>query len=215
MKPPKIAVEVASIALCFILLKYMSRPYLFTREQRYPGLLLGFAFMGASSIFVTLAILEPLFPRHVITSVLLRTAGFVFLAITYYLAKPAGSSPRLWNITLSLVAIELASLSIIAATLLLHTELIASFNIFLRLLTLFFITSICIDPLKSNIKRSNPTHHLDPDEVYAARHTTVLTTRQLIDLPNTARSGIRGRTGNAFACVRSFPSCILQGVSAR
>lgn len=214
MKPPKIAVEVASIALCLILLKYMSRPYLFTREQRYPGFLLGFAFMGASSIFVTLAILEPLFLRHVITSVLLRTAGFVFLAITYYLAKPVGSSPRLWNITLSLVAIELASLSIIAATLLLHTELIASFNILLRLLTLFFITYICIHSLKSNIKKPNPTHHLDPAGV-TGRHTTALTTRQLIDLPNTARNGIRGRTGNAFACVSGFPSCILQGVSAR
>ncbi len=155
---PRIAVELASVILCFVLVRYMIRPYLLTREQRYLGLPLGFAFIGISSIFVILAILEPLCPRFVIISVLIRTFGFVFLAITYYFSKkPAKNSQLLWNATLSLAIIGLAGLSITLTTPLLNMELIASFNIFLRILTLFFIAYICVHTLNNHTKKPNPT----------------------------------------------------------
>ena len=47
---PRIIIEVASAIIYFILVKYMIKPYSLTREQRYLGLPLGFAFLGISEI---------------------------------------------------------------------------------------------------------------------------------------------------------------------
>ena len=44
----RIIIEVASAIICFIFVWFIAKPYRLTREGRYLGLPLGFAFLGIS-----------------------------------------------------------------------------------------------------------------------------------------------------------------------
>ena len=155
---PRIIIEVASAILYFVLVKYMIKPYSLTREQRYLGLPLGFAFLGISEIFLTIQIVQPLnyLPGLSVTT---RTFAFVFLAITYYFSKkPVRNSQIIWTMTLSLVIVIAAVLSLVlVGGPLLNIEVPESFSIFFRLIALLFIGYICIRTLNSHIKHPEPT----------------------------------------------------------
>jgi hypothetical protein len=56
---PRLAIEIASAILYFILVRYMIKPYGLTREERYLGLPLGFAFLGVSEVLLAIGIITP------------------------------------------------------------------------------------------------------------------------------------------------------------
>jgi len=55
----RIAVEVVSAIICFILVKFMIKPFRLMGEERYLGLPLGFGFLGISYSIAALAYFEP------------------------------------------------------------------------------------------------------------------------------------------------------------
>jgi hypothetical protein len=106
----RIVAEVASAILCFILLRFMIKPYKLTGENRYLGLPLGFSFLGISYVLGAIA-LSGLFSSYweiAWIPLLARTFAFSFLVITYYFSKtPSKNTRLLWDLTLSLMIILL------------------------------------------------------------------------------------------------------------
>jgi hypothetical protein len=87
-----VPLELVSMALCLILVRFMVKPYLFMGDSRYVGLPFGFAFLGMSYVFMAFAF--SLSPSHFGEEIkwiglLLETYAFVFLAITYYFSGKA------------------------------------------------------------------------------------------------------------------------------
>jgi hypothetical protein len=57
----RIIVEIASAIACFILVRFMIKPFQLTRESRYIGLPLGFIFLGISYAIAAIAYTEPIY----------------------------------------------------------------------------------------------------------------------------------------------------------
>ena len=155
---PRLAVEIVSAILYFILVRYMIKPYGLTREERYLGLPLGFLFLGFSEILLAIGIITPLSELGIV-SLVMRTFAVVFLAFTYYFSRePSRNSRFVWIITLSLIIVGLTTfcLSLISAPLM-TIGISASFGIFLRILALVCLSYICIHTLRSHIKKPDPT----------------------------------------------------------
>lgn len=103
INPALILAEVVSAILCFILVRFMIKPYQYTGESRYLGLPLGFAFLGVSYLFMGLALY---FESHLFVEELkwlqlfTQTYAFAFLTTTYYFSKKSYERTRLrWEIT--------------------------------------------------------------------------------------------------------------------
>jgi len=97
--PALIVAEVVSAILCFILVRFMMKPYRYMGESRYIGLPLGFAFLGVSYIFLGLAMFFEsfLFVEEMKWMQLFTQAyAFAFLAVTYYFSKREFERRRLW-----------------------------------------------------------------------------------------------------------------------
>ncbi len=97
-----ILAEVVSAIICFILVRFMMKPYQYMGESRYIGLPLGFAFLGMSYIFMGLALYFEsfLFVEELKWLQLFTQAyAFAFLVVTYYFSKKAFDHSRLrWRI---------------------------------------------------------------------------------------------------------------------
>jgi len=94
-----ILMEAVSAMLCFVLLRFMIKPYRVTGEGRYLGLPLGFAFLGVSYIFMGFALYFEsfLFVDYIKWLQLFTQAyAFAFLAATYYFSKKPSERSRLW-----------------------------------------------------------------------------------------------------------------------
>jgi hypothetical protein len=94
-----ILAEVVSAILCFVLVRFMMKPYRATGEGRYLGLPLGFGFLGISYIFMGLSLyFESSFFVEEIKWLQLFTQAyaFAFLAVTYYFSKKPSQNTRLW-----------------------------------------------------------------------------------------------------------------------
>jgi uncharacterized membrane protein len=95
-----ILAEIVSAILCFVLVRFMMKPYQYTGESRYIGLPLGFSFLGASYLLMGLALyFETTFYVEDIKWLQLFTQAyaFAFLAATYYFSKqPLKRNTRLW-----------------------------------------------------------------------------------------------------------------------
>jgi len=94
-----ILMEAVSALLCFVLLRFMVKPYRTTGEGRYLGLPLGFAFLGVSYIFMGFALYfeSSLFVDDIKWFQLFTQAyAFAFLAATYYFSKKPPERTRLW-----------------------------------------------------------------------------------------------------------------------
>jgi len=98
-----ILAEVVSAIICFILVRFMIKPYQYTGESRYFGLPLGFVFLGISYLFMGFALFSDtlIFIEDMKWLQLLTQAfAFAFLAVTYYFSKQSSERKRLlWQIT--------------------------------------------------------------------------------------------------------------------
>jgi hypothetical protein len=95
-----ISADVVSAVLCFILVRFMIKPYQYMGESRYIGLPLGFTFLGVSYIFAWLA----LFSNNIFfvddmkwLQLFTQAYAFAFIAVTYYFSKQTFKrNTRLW-----------------------------------------------------------------------------------------------------------------------
>ncbi len=100
----RVAIEVVSAVACAILVRFMIKPYIFTREARYIGLPLGFSFLGSSYLLSAIIYMQPNFMDTNLKwiQLLVRSFSFAFIAMTYYFSKKPSKNTRLaWDLTLS------------------------------------------------------------------------------------------------------------------
>jgi hypothetical protein len=156
---PRVAIEIISAVACFILIKFMIKPYEVTREGRYIGLPLGFSFLGfsyaISAITYTQLINIELLWRF---QLIFRAFSFVFLAVAYYFSKKPSKNTRLiWNITFSGLFVGLLALVLlvfIAPQMAQDEYLILNFLV--RILSLICISYIFIRCSREQAKEHDP-----------------------------------------------------------
>src|SRR5512139_685409 len=97
----RITIEVVSAIACFILVRFMIKPFRLTGETRYLGLPLGFGFLGVTYTFSALSF-SPIgdFASTKWVQLFLRAFAFLFLAVTYYFSTSTKKPRLLWNTTL-------------------------------------------------------------------------------------------------------------------
>jgi hypothetical protein len=154
----RITIEVVSAVACFILVRFMIKPFRLTGETRYLGLPLGFGVLGASYAFSALSY-SPLFDfnNRGWVQLFVRAFAFLFLAVTYYFSKSAKKIRLLWNMTLGLLAAILAILIllvIISPRFQLSEYQLA--QVYARGFSLLCLSYISIHALKSHIEQPDP-----------------------------------------------------------
>jgi hypothetical protein len=156
----RISVEVVSVIVCFVLVKYMIKPYWLTREVRYLGLPLGFSFLGISYAIAAIAYSQLYhFFALLWIQFLARTFAFVFLAVTYYFSKKTSKNTRIfWNLTFSLLIVGLIAL-FIAVFIFPQTtsDSYTTSQMYVRVFNVICLSYIAIHTLKSHIKKPDPT----------------------------------------------------------
>ncbi len=156
----RITVEVVSAIICFILVRYMIKPYSLTREGRYIGLPLGFAFLGVSYVIAAFAYSELYYVSELLwIQLLTRTFAFVFLAVTYYFSnKPAKNTRLLWDITFSLLIVSLIALFLVIF--IFPQVALSNYNasqMYIRVFNVICLSYIVIHTLRSHIRKPDPT----------------------------------------------------------
>jgi len=162
----RLAIEVVSASICFILLWFMAKPYSLTREDRYLGLPLGFGFLGISSVVTAIAIFIPDYFTNQLAwlQILPRTFAFLFLAVTYYFSKEPSKKPHLiWDLTISLLILVLAS-SVIAVIIIpqLSSSGYLASSVYFRICNLICLSYISIHALHSHMKTLEPSTIVAP-----------------------------------------------------
>jgi hypothetical protein len=160
----RITLEVISAIACFILVRFMIKPFRLTGETRYLGLPLGFGFLGVSYAFSALSY-SPIF--NFINSgwvqLFVRAFAFLFLAVTYYFSKSEKKPRLLWNTTIGILA---AILTILILLVIISPQFsrsdYQSAQIFVRGFSLACLFYISIHALKSHVEQSDPTTLLTP-----------------------------------------------------
>ncbi len=157
----RITVEAVSVIICIILVKFMIKPYKFTREGRYLGLPLGFIFLCISYSIAAIAYFEPanFFKELLWLQALTRTFAFVFLATTYYFSKkPVKNTHLIWNITFSILIVSLVSLFIVTIiTPKIAAPAYTATQLYMRIFNIICLTYIAIQTINSHIKKPDPT----------------------------------------------------------
>lgn len=156
----RIVIEIVATILCFILVRFMIKPYKLTREGRYLGLPLGFGFLGISFALAAIAY-SPLWDDTKLMwfTLLTRTFAFVFLATTYFFfEKNSKKGKLLGEITISLLIIALISLLLFAfATPQFSFDSYSQANIYLRIFSVFCISYSAIITLRTHVKQPDST----------------------------------------------------------
>jgi hypothetical protein len=155
----RVTVEIVSTIVCFILVRYMIKPYLLTREVRYLGLPLGFSFLGLSYGISALTYTELYhFFELLWIQLLARTFAFVFLAVTYYFSKKTSKTRLLWDITFSLLIVSLVSSFLVSFVFpqVTSSSYIAS-QVYVRLFNVICLSYIAIHTIRSHVKKPDPT----------------------------------------------------------
>ncbi len=157
-----ITVEVVSAIACFILVRFMVKPFWVTGESRYLGLPLGFGFLGASYAFTALSISGIIdFDYIWWAQLFFRAFAFLFLLVTYLLSKQ--SRNLLWNALLGLLMIIFAVL--IMLTIISPQVLGPNYNVaqvYVRIFILICLSYISIHTLKNHIEKPDPTTLMIP-----------------------------------------------------
>ena len=156
----RITVEVVSAIICFILVRYMIKPYGLTRESRYLGLPLGFAFLGVSYVISAFAYTQLYYFSELLwIQLLARTFAFVFLAVTYYFSKkPSKNTRLLWDITLSLLIVSLIALFLFAFIFpQVASQSYTASQVYVRVFNVICLSYIAIHTLRSHIRKPDPT----------------------------------------------------------
>jgi len=160
----RITIEVVSAIACFILARFMIKPFRLTGETRYLGLPLGFGFLGASYAFSALSYSPILdFASSKWVQLLVRAFAFLFLAVTYYFSKSAKKPKLLWNMTLGVLAAILTILILLAI-------MSPQFSwpnyrlaqISVRVFDLVCLSYISVHALKSHMEQPDPTTLMVP-----------------------------------------------------
>jgi hypothetical protein len=160
----RITIEVVSAIACFILVRFMLKPFRLTGETRYLGLPLGFGFLGVSYAFSALSF-SPLFGFASTGWVQLFVRGFafLFLAVTYYFSKSAEEPKLLWNMTLGLLAAILTILILLA---IISPQFpwpdYQPAQMYVRVFDLICLSYISIHALKSHMEQPDPTTLMIP-----------------------------------------------------
>ena len=155
----RISYEAISAVLCIILVRFMIKPYLVTRESRYLGLPLGFGFLGATYALSAFLYSQPnLFGTVTLyLQLIVRAFAFVFLCLTYYFSDRSAENNRsLWNITLVLVVIGLITSILLVSVPDVGLPSYQLTSIFVRVFILICIGYICAHTLRSHIKTPDP-----------------------------------------------------------
>jgi hypothetical protein len=155
----RVIYEITSTILCLILVRFMIKPYQFTKESRYLGLPLGFGFLGATYALAALLFYQPFLFGNVTIylQLILRSFAFVFLVVTYYFSRQTSENSRkLWNSTIAIIIsafLTFLLLIIIPDITLLNYQLVSSFT---RIFNLICIIYICAHTLRSHIEKPDP-----------------------------------------------------------
>lgn len=97
---PLIAEEIISAIICFVLLRFMIKPYRTTGERQYLGLPLGFAFLGISYALAAVALYSQRFAFFQQTQwlqVFTQAYAFGFIAITYLFSNKPPKNMSVWR----------------------------------------------------------------------------------------------------------------------
>lgn len=156
----RIAYEVISAILCFILVWFMTKPYRFTRKGQYFGLPLAFGFLGASYLFSAICYAELIPSRGSILwlQIVVRTFAFIFLATTYYFSRKTDETGQLvWNITLSFIIVAILS-SVVAIIFApqLSFENYRAASAYVRIFIIISIIYVIFCTLRNHITKPNP-----------------------------------------------------------
>ncbi len=160
----RIAIEVVSAIACFILLRFMIKPFRVTGQNLYLGLPLGFGFLGLSYAFSALSY-SPLFdfPNWGWAQLFVRGFAFLFLAVTYYLSKSEKTTRQLWNMTFGLLAAILVLLILLA---IISPQIsrpdYVLYYMGIRIFSFTCLGYISIYALKRHIEQPDPTTLLVP-----------------------------------------------------
>ena len=154
----RVIYEAISAIICFILVRYMIKPYQITRESRYLGLPLGFGFLGVTYALSSFVYFQPYFFGNgtIYFQLVVRTLAFVFLCVTYFFSRRSGDSSKLWNTTILLLIIAFIAsflFVIIPSIALPSYQLTSSFT---RIINLMCIVYLCVHTLRSHIEKPDP-----------------------------------------------------------
>jgi hypothetical protein len=156
----RIIVEIVSAILCFVLVRFMAKPYTLAKEVSYLGLPLGFGFLGISYALAAI-VYSPLGSASELLwlPLLTRAFAFVFIAIAYFFSSRWSKKGQLFaEITVSLLIIALAIFLIIifvAPDLAYNSYMHA--NKYIRIFNLACLTYVVIYTLRSHVKNPDPT----------------------------------------------------------
>ena len=156
-----ILMEAVSALLCFVLLRFMVKPYRTTGEGRYLGLPLGFAFLGVSYIFMGFALYfeSSLFVDDIKWFQLFTQAyAFAFLAATYYFSKKPPERTRLWwDITYTgLVFAAVVSYLVVFEPPMFGLPSYKTVDEYFRLFNIVCLAYISIHTLRSHVSQPDP-----------------------------------------------------------
>ena len=156
-----ILMEVVSAILCFVLLKFMVKPYRTTGEGRYLGLPLAFAFLSVSYIFMGFALyFESFLFVEELKWFQLFTQGyaFAFLAATYYFSKKPPERTRLWwDVTYAgLVFAVVVSYLVVFEPPMFGLPSYKTVDEYFRLFNIVCLAYISIHTLRSHVSQPDP-----------------------------------------------------------
>lgn len=156
-----IAAEFASAAICFVLLRFMIKPYRTTGENRYLGLPLAFAFLGVSYVLMGLALYFEsfLFVEEIKWLQLFTQAyAFAFLAATYYFSKKTSKRSNLWwNITYAaLVFAAVVSYLVVFEPPMFRLPSYKTVDEYFRIFNIVCLAYISIHTLRSHASKPDP-----------------------------------------------------------
>jgi len=154
-------IEVLSATICFVLLRFMIRPYRTTGEGRYLGLPLGFGFLGVSYVIAGVSLyFESFLLVNDIKWLQLFTQAyaFAFLAATYYFSKKPAKNTRLWwNITYAaIVFAALVSYLIVVEPPMFALPSYKTADEYFRLFNIVFIAYVSIHTIRSHVSKPDP-----------------------------------------------------------
>lgn len=160
----RITIEVVSAIACFILLRFMAKPFIATGETRYLGLPLGFGFLGASYTFSAISYLPEFnFQNWGWIQLFIRSFAFLLLATTYYFSNSKKKSKTLWTSVTGIIIAMLISIILFA---IISPEIsrpvYVQYYIFLRFANFIILWYIIINGLKSLIGPIDRTTIVSP-----------------------------------------------------
>jgi uncharacterized membrane protein len=156
-----ILVEVVSAILCFVLLRFMIKPYRTTGEGRYLGLPLGFGLLGASYVFMGIAMYFESFSfveEIKWLQLFTQAYAFAFLAATYYFSKKPAQNTRLWwDITYAALGFAaVVSYLVVFEPPMFGLPSYKTVDEYFRLFNIFCLAYISIHTLRSHASKPDP-----------------------------------------------------------